>query len=96
MNVRYRYFHGYGGSDETENSLVIRQSLSDIAEDDSVKQAVSDIGAEYVLKLDVSESRPLLPYDENDWIGITPIQDDTQGFEVVLSEGDMRLYRIES
>ena len=33
-------------------------------------------------------------FDAADWQGIFSIADDTPGFEVVLSEGDMRLYRI--
>ena len=36
----------------------------------------------------------LFSYEQNDWFGIDRIDDDTPGFEIVLSEGDMRLYRI--
>ncbi len=31
-------------------------------------------------------------YDESDWAASSFIRDDTPGFEVVLAEGDMRLY----
>ncbi len=36
----------------------------------------------------------LFSYVPDEWVGIDSIDDDTPGFEVVLREGDMRLYRI--
>ena len=55
------------------------------------------IGAEYVLVLDRSRSsmhRWFYPYRCPDWTGMLELNDDTPGFEVILSEGDMRLYRV--
>lgn len=93
-NVYYRIFHGYGSENETSESRLIRESLCDISSLSEVKDAVASIGAEYVIKLDLGESKPLLPYDEEQWRGIGGIDDETPGFELVLSEGDMRLYKI--
>ena len=40
------------------------------------------------------KNRYLFSYYPDQWTGIDAINDQTPGFEVVLSEGDMRLYRI--
>lgn len=41
------------------------------------------------------ESPHLFTYGEGEqWRGIDSIRDDTPGFEAVLAEGDMRLYKI--
>ena len=63
-----------------------------------VQQAVSDFGAEYLLLLDYQNENGSGMYsggyDASDWQGVLSVTDETPGFEVVLSEGDMRLYRI--
>lgn len=33
-------------------------------------------------------------YKPEDWAGIESVTDETPGFEVVLADGDMRLYKI--
>ncbi|MEG0759780.1 MAG: DUF6541 family protein, partial [Raoultibacter sp.] len=73
--------------------------LDRIASDKQVRDAVESIGAEYVLVLDQGEQegeRPRLFTYENGkkWRGIERIRDDTPGFELMLSRGDMRLYHI--
>ena len=99
---------------------IVRSRLVDIATDPEVRNAVDEIGAEYVLLLDQGIESNLRELDEDPnevglqlgvgiewprsiyvntytpewWEGITSITDSTPGFEVVLSEGDMRLYRI--
>lgn len=90
---------GYGFDGNNANSDIIREQLDDIATNSSVQDAVKNLGAEYVLKLDQGDqyvrANPYLwSYREEDWTGIDSIDDDTPGFEIVLSEGDMRLYRI--
>ena len=64
-----------------------------------MQEAVESIGAEYVLQLDQGEpdveSPRLFTYENGKkWRGIDGIRDDTPGFEVVLAEDDMRLYKI--
>ena len=107
VRTYYRYLTGYSPeSNESEDSAAIRQGLYRIAEDERVRQAVESIGAEYVLVLDQGkdqdlgsdmERRRFVLKDDIDnelWSGIRAIDDATPGFETVLSEGDMRLYRI--
>lgn len=99
LNTYYRYLRTYGEENEAEESAAIRNGLSRIATDERVRAAVDRIGAEYVLVLDQGEiegDRPRFYTYENgkNWRGIDSIRDDTPGFEVVLSRGDMRLYRI--
>lgn len=97
LHCYYREVNSYSyTAKETEDSLLIRHHLSEIATDQQVQQAVQDVGATYVLKL--SAEQPLSSisweYDESDWDGFLSITDDTPGFETVLAEGDYRLYRI--
>ncbi len=99
LRTYYRYTRYYDVPSETDDSKAIRDNLCDIASDDDVKEAVRNIGAKYVLQLDQGEPgvpRPYLFTYENGekWHGIDAIRDDTPGFEVVLAEGDMRLYKI--
>lgn len=108
VRTYYRYLTGYeGGWGESSQSVLIRKSLCDIAENAEVRDAVKSVGAQYVLNLDAGydgdkpgeggAKRRFLPSDgirDEWWSGISSIDDDTPGFEVVLSEDDMRLYKI--
>ena len=97
LNVYQRYISGYGPDGDRRESAVIRQKLNCIATDDEARAAMNRIGAEYVLVLDRSRSsmhRWFYPYHCPDWIGMLELNDNTPGFEVILSEGDMRLYRV--
>ena len=101
LNVYYRYLNDYGTDYERPESMAIREGLSDIAQDEAVRDAVRASGAEYVLLLDQGDGegsrsrRYFFTYEDGwRWQGILSITDDTLGFEVVLAEGDMRLYRI--
>lgn len=101
LRVYYRLLGIYNGSTrETETSKVIRNGLCNIATDAQVREAVNFTGAHYLLMLDQGDQdsedhrRYLISYHPENWPGIESIDDETPGFEVVLSEGDMRLYRI--
>lgn len=99
LRVYYRYLRIYGTESETEQSTLIRTRLASVATDDRVKEAVRSVGAHYVLLLDnegpASASPRFFTYEGGEnWKGAEAVSDDTPGFEVVLSEGDMRLYRI--
>lgn len=64
-------------------------------------RAVQDAGAAYVLQLDHN-----VPFEDGVWLiqtnednrkdfaGIEAVDGGTPGFEVIMEEGDMRLYRI--
>jgi hypothetical protein len=86
---------------QTWQSEIIRTKLNQISSDEEVRDAVASVGAQYVLVLDEGAksgdmSRTLPPYDASQWSGITSIDEQTPGFEVVLSDGDMCLYKIDS
>lgn len=99
LDIYYRHLRSYGGDDESEDSVVIRNGLNQIESDERVRSAVEHIDAQYVLVLDqgdVHAQQPyLFTYSASDWVGINAIDDTTPGFSIVLSRGDMRLYRIE-
>lgn len=89
--------------DQGGDKAVLKDGLGNIAEDKSVYDAARRLGAVYVLQLDQGSSftgmsRNATYYDFSyvpaEWVGINEIRDDTPGFEVVLSDGDMRLYKI--
>lgn len=88
-------YQAHDGTDSYESKM-LRSSLCDVASDVRVQNLVSEIGAQYVLKLydqdgDTSITKPFAP---DEWSGISDVTDHTPGFEVVLAEGEMRLYRI--
>lgn len=91
------------GLDPDEDSQIIRRGLNRIATDPDVKAAAQREGVKYVLQLDEGckngsfskdASINLMTYQKVEWNGIMQINEATPGFELVLSEGDMRLYRI--
>lgn len=102
LNIFYRrnYFHDVDPeqSNETKVSYLIRSRLYEYSENAAVQRAVRDIGARYVLLLDTDvlegDSRVFHTYEEEEWKGIVSIDDSTQGFTLILKEGDMRLYQI--
>ena len=96
-NILYKWF-ALPSSGEEPESAVIRHSLDRVATDPEVKAAVNSFDAEYVLLLD-RDGDPkkrihLWSYYPDQWDGILRITDSTPGFEVVMAEGDMRLYKI--
>lgn len=98
MNIFYRYMYEYDRDDETEESHIIRQKLNQIGTDQSVQQAVDNVSADYILILDQNDdfdnSKHLWSYEEAHWLGFDSISDATEGLELVLSDGDMRLYKV--
>ena len=97
LDTYYRHCRAGG---QTDDSKAIRTKLANYETDADVQKAVEDTGAKYVLQLDQGvtyENGVWLPQysDPEPWKGIDSIRDDTPGFKVVLSEGDMRLYEIE-
>ena len=86
-------------SNETTDSVLIRTKLNEYASNSEVKKAVENIGAEYVMLLDYERAwsdAPKLPQSTQPsfWKGIDSITDETPGFELILAEDDMRLYKI--
>lgn len=88
----------FAGPEET--GRLIRTALSSVSTSPTVQDAVKESGVQYVLLLDcgLGEDSTVskLRYKDADWEGIEAINDETPGFTPVLSEGDMRLYRIDA
>ena len=95
LNVMFRYLYGAGTD---YGAAAIRLRLDRIADNSVVRDAVRESGAEYVIQLDHGRTSGsgyyMFSYEPSEWEGIDAITDYTPGFEVVLSEWDMRLYRI--
>ena len=98
LNALFRRSATAGPSGSEPYATVLRTELCDYATSDEVREAVEKAGARYVMLLDEKsyDDRTVvkLRYKEEDWVGIESITQDTPGFTLVLSEGDMRLYRI--
>ena len=99
LNIFFRTITIEGSRPEAR---ILKDRLCDLANDGEVQDAARRINAQYVLLLDKDVSYEngswLMQFNErryNEWSGINSINDDTPGFELVLSEGsEMRLYRI--
>lgn len=98
INTYFRRSSNIGRGSE-EESKILRTQLCDVATSEEVRQLVDDLDARYVMMLDdmTGENRTTLKlrYKEENWQGIQSIDEETPGFKLVLSEGDMRLYQIE-
>lgn len=96
------YYRAYNISVESSESAIIRTRLNDIDTDEDVRQAVEATGAEYVLQLPLNsyegdgDAMWSLhgSYNKSAWAGLTADLDGISSLELVLQEGDMRLYRI--
>ena len=88
----------HAAPEETAESELIRTSLHEIGDNGAVRQAVASVGARYLLVLDgygwdEDIYTALGDYWPNMWSGLE-VTDETPGFEVVLADGPLRLYRI--
>ena len=103
MNVAYRYMSGYGAADEDwlerDASRRLRTRLAEglAGADPLAAAALEELGVEYLLVLDrdVEEMEvAFTPFVTAGWAGMLAVDDETPGLEVLLAEGDMRLYRV--
>ena len=102
VNGLNTYYRGIDCGGLTNDADVIRLHLAEYATEPSVREAVHNTGASYVLLLDKGVAHEdgswIYQFGEDqmsEWAGINALDDDTPGFETVLAEGDeMRLYRI--
>lgn len=88
INTQCRTFYG-SPSDEY---CLFKTSLNQVATNQDVERAVKESGAKWLLYLD--ESVHAGSFDVDEWEGILSVTDDTLGFDAVLADGNMRLYRI--
>lgn len=95
LNVLFRHYAPANGEEES----VIRQHLDELATNESVQAAVKALDVRYVMLLDSPEGEESTVnhvfFNEDAWSGVSSITDQTPGFKLVLSEGDMKLYEIE-
>lgn len=96
VNTFTRRFFSGGYS---ANARYINANLNKVATDDHVLELLQGYDAQYVLLLDIDEqAENATIYDDGYnsiiWRGLVELDDDTPGFKTILSEGDMRLYRI--
>lgn len=97
LKTYYRKFNGYGVDKETHESNYLRDHLSAAATDAHVRDILREQDIHYVLILareNIASSFVAGQYWPGAWQGIDTLTDDTPGFEIVLQQGDMRLYRI--
>ena len=90
------YYKSAISSNESNDSIVIREGLDRYDMDLEVRKSVENIGVQYILMLGTSEEEN---YDSNrwessSWEGFSNINDDSNWLEVVIEREDMRLYKI--
>lgn len=97
LNVCNRTWGGYEGS--TADMSLINTGVNRVAFDDDVKKALDNEGIRYLVLFDYgNETGQGLNYTEYNpdcWTGVEGVTDQTNGFTLLLSNGDMRLYRID-
>lgn len=99
LRIYYRNFVGFGGSNESEESRIIRQRLCDYTTDPEVQAAVESLDAKYVLVMRGDENQSGFinlrgDYDAELFSGISSITDTTPGFTCVTEIGRLKLYQI--
>ena len=100
IDVLYPFY----GSGVENRAPDLRKSLDKIAGDEKLVEQAHEYGVTYLLQLDQGDAKRTgmsedasyldLGYSKKNWVGVNAVRDDTPGFELLLSEGDMRLYRI--
>nr|WP_314638607.1 DUF6541 family protein [uncultured Olsenella sp.] len=97
MRVYFRELSEGIGADGGAEATV-RARLDHVADDPEVRAAVNQLGARYVIRFEhLKEDKAysmLWNYDHDLWKGIDSVNEGTPGFELVMRQGDMALYRI--
>lgn len=100
LNIAYKALESaaYWDGVTDPEGMLIRANLCNYMDDPATYDAVRNSGIRYVLLFDIYDKDGERMYDAAQdlslWSGITDISDDTPGFEIVLAEDDMRLYRL--
>lgn len=96
LNVCNRTWDGYGS---TGDAYLINRGINRVSFDERIKSALIKDDVRYLLLLDYGNDTDkglnYSGYDYEDWIGLENVNDETEGFTLLLSSDDMRLYRIE-
>ena len=98
LNVYWRYYYRYfGKAPETDTSVYLRLNIADVASDPEVQRLCRELGIEYVVRFSRHEFFGIFCRDWdgiNQFASILSIDEDTPGFELVLEDNGMQLYRI--
>lgn len=93
VNTFSRTFAVPGG-----DARLLSTRLNEYATDDAVREAVERANIQYVLLLDEGKYGDKgdlgFFYNPSLWTGVYSIDEKTEGFDLVLEEGDMRLYKL--
>lgn len=102
VNVVNRGWFGYSPSidGKKSNYQLLCESIDKVASDHEVSDAARSEDIKYVLLLDngapdVGGCYYTVGYDGSYWHGLEMLDDSIPGFSIVLSQGDMRLYKID-
>ncbi len=100
MRMLYRSHTGFSEeSNEKYDSKLIREGLKDYLSDQDVAHAVKTMGVKYAMVLNAEEFFADLDDEaaverRKKFAGILDIDENTPGFELVLSDGDFKLYKL--
>lgn len=100
LRVYYRDFTKFHNEGlDSEESKIIRKHLCEISRNNEVQRAVESTGAHYVLVMSEQFSAESFialrnDYQNDEFSGISSITPDTPGFELVLQDGELALYKI--
>lgn len=99
LNLVNRQTNAGYGSDQTDGGR-LRKHIDELATSEEVQRIVRENHIEYVLVLDEG-GEPLDErcyhgfYKPDEWAGFNRLTENTPGFQLVLSSGDMKLYKID-
>lgn len=98
LGTYFREYNPTGMAAQPAQAALLRLSTDQAAINEDVATVLEGSGIDYLLLLDYEEGEGAtlntFSYGPEEWSGITGVRDGMPGFELVMSEGDMRLYRI--
>ena len=97
LHTYYRYARDYGEGKETEDSIYLRAHISDVASDKEVQRILKEQDVHYLMKLSHDDYHDAFFMGAEllgRFVEVEDIDNDTPGFEAVLEEDGMVLYRI--
>ena len=97
LHTYYRYARDYGNNKETEDSIYLRAHIADVATDEEVQRILKEQDVHYLMKLSHNDYHDAFFMGAEllgRFVEVEGIDENTPGFEVVLEEDGMVLYRI--
>ena len=97
LNTYYRYVREYTTNKETADSKYLRANIANVATDEEVQRILEDNDIHYLLNLSHDDYHATFFMGDDakgTFIEVEDIDETTPGFETVLEEDGMALYRI--